>query len=127
MRYASGRARLSAARRKRQYIPFAERGTGVNFHAILFLGWRYAAHQAFPAVFRSENGRALILHHDERDIARAVTRIVGLTIQVPQIRFRVTRDLNDARILHSVCVFSVGLPLRLPEFRTLVFLIDNTA
>ena len=111
----------------RQYIPFAERGTGVNFHAILFLGRRYAAHQTFPTVFCTENGCTLILHHDERDIACAITRIVGLTIQVPQIRFRVAGDLNDARVLHSVCVFSVGLSLRLPEFRALIFLIDNTA
>ena len=107
----------------RQYIPFAKRGTGVNFHAILFLGWRYAAHQTFPAVFCSENGCILILHHDERDIACAIIRIVGLTIQVPQISVRVAGDLNNTRVLHGVCVFAVSLPLRLPEFAALILFI----
>ena len=91
----------------RQYIPFAERGTGVNFHAILFLGWRYAAHQAFPAVFGAENGCALILHHDERDIACAVTWVVGLTVQIAQVGIRVTGDLNNTRVLHGICIFTV--------------------
>ena len=109
----------------RQYIPFAERGTGVNFHAILFLGRRYAAHQTFPAVFCSENGCILILHHNERNIASAITRIVGLTIQIPQIRFRVTGNLHHACVLHGVCVFAVSLPLRLPKLRTLVFLVND--
>ena len=109
----------------RQYIPFAERGTGVNFHAILFLGWRYAAHQTFPAVFCSENGCILILHHNERNIASAITRIVGLTIQIPQIRFRVTGNLHHACVLHGVCVFAVSLPLRLPKLRTLVFFVND--
>ena len=107
----------------RQYVPFAERGTGVNFHAILFLGRRYAAHQTFPAVFCSENGCILILHHNERNIASAITRIVGLTIQIPQISVRVAGDLNNTRVLHGVRVLAVCLPLRLPEFAALILFI----
>ena len=78
----------------------------------------------FPTVFRSENGRALILYHDERDIARAITRIVGLTIQIPQVGVRITGNLDDTCVLHGVCIFPVGLPLCLPEFAALVLLID---
>ena len=107
----------------RQYIPFAKRGTGVNFHAILFLGRRYAAHQTFPTVFCTENGCTLILHHDERDIACAITRIVGLTIQIPQISVRVAGDLNNTRVLHGVRVLAVCLTLRLPEFAALILFI----
>ena len=107
----------------RQYIPFSERGTGVNFHAILFLGWRYAAHQTFPAVFCSENSCPLILHHNERDVARAVTRIVGLTIQIPQISVRVAGNLNYTRVLHGVRILTVRLTLRLPEFAALILFI----
>ena len=60
---------------------------------------------------------------DERDIARAVTRIVGLTIQIPQISVRVAGDLNNTCVLHGVCVFAVSLPLRLPEFAALILFI----
>ena len=61
------------------------------------------------------------------EVACAVTGIVGLTIQVAQIGFRVAGDLNNSCVLHGVRVLTVGLTLCLPEFRALVFLIDNTA
>ena len=108
-----------------QHIALAKGRTGINFYAVLFFCGAYTAIQTFPALLRAEDSGFLILHHNERNIASAITRIVGLTVQVAQIRFRVAGNLHHACILHGVCVLAVSLPLRLPEFRTLVLFVDD--
>ena len=108
-----------------QHIALAKGRSGINFHAVLFFCGANTAIQAFPALFCAEDGSFLILHHDERDIARAVTGIVSLAVQVAQVCFRVAGNLHHACVLHGVRVLAVSLPLRLPEFRTLVLFVND--